>query len=410
MPKAVIEAGIDIGSSQVVAIIGTRDEETGHVTVMGAGKSPCRGIKGGVVVNIPEARGAIERAVNEAEEVSGQTVQKLLVGVRGSHIETFNHRGAITISRTDKEITAEDLEHVITNAKAIQLSADREILHTLPQDFSVDKQSGVMVPVGMEGSHLAVDVHIAVASSSHISNIVKAINLAGFECSDLVYGAFAVGDCVVSEEEKDLGVALIDLGGQTSNLEVYVDGSVRFTKELPIGGELITKDLSYGLKTSFSAAQELKEKHGLSMCSLLNGDSNMNLQFVAVDGRNQKEVPKRTLVEIIQSRLEEVFELLHQELQKSNYAEIIPGGIVLTGGSSKLPGIDKAAEEIFGMTVHLGVPIAVDGPQEIVFDPTYSTAIGLLKYKHVGEWTRNHRAIGANSFMKKFRSWVDEIV
>ncbi len=410
MPKSVIEAGIDIGSSQVVVIVGSRDEETGHVTVLGAGKSPCRGIKGGVVVNIPEARGAIERAVSEAEETSGQTIEKLLVGVRGAHIETFNHRGAINISRTDKEITAEDLEHVITNAKAIQLSADREILHTVPQDFSVDKQSGVMVPVGMEGSHLAVDVHIAVASSSHISNIVKAINLAGFEYSDLVYGAFAVGDCVVSEEEKDLGAALIDLGGQTSNLTIYVDGSVRYTKELPIGGELITKDLSYGLKTSFSVAQELKEHHGLSMCSLLNGDSNMNLQFVAVDGRNQREVPKRTLVEIIQSRIEEVFELIQQELQKSNYSEIIPGGIVLTGGCSKLPGIDKAAEEIFGMSVHLGVPIGVDGPQEIVFDPTYSTAIGLLKYKHAGDWTRNHRTVGNGSFMKKVMAWVDEVL
>lgn len=410
MSKSVIEAGIDLGSSQVVAIIGSRDLETGRVTVLGAGKSPCRGLKGGVVVNIPEAKGAIERAVNEAEEVSGQTVQRLIVGVRGSHIESFNHRGAITISRTDKEITAEDLEHVITNAKAIQLSADREILHTVPQDFSVDKQSGVMVPVGMEGSHLAVDVHIAVASSSHISNIVKAINLAGFECSDLIYGIFAVGDCVVSEEEKDLGVALIDIGGQTSNLEIYVDGSVRYTKELPIGGELITKDLSYGLKTSFSVAQDLKEKYGLSMASLLNGDSNDILQFSTVDGRNQKDVPKRTLVEIIQSRLEEIFELIHQELLKSNYGEIIPGGVVLTGGCSKMPGIDKTAEGIFNMNVHLGLPIHVDGPQEVVCDPVYSTAIGLLQYKHVGEWTRNHRTVGTHSFMKKLRSWVDEII
>lgn len=407
MAKSEIFAGLDVGSAQAVAVIGQRNETDGSITVLGAGRAPCRGLKGGVVVNISESKFAIDKAVEEAEEQSQRTVQNLLVGIRGSHVETYNHRGAITISRTDKEITAEDVEHVIVNAKAIQLSSDREIIHTVPQDFAVDKQSGVEYPVGMEGSHLSVDVHIAVASSSHLSNIVKSINLSGFNCGDIIYGVFAVGDCVVSEEEKDLGVALIDLGGQTSNLTIYADGSVRFTKELPIGGELITKDISYGLKTSFTVAQELKEKYGVAMCSLLSGDE--MIEFPSVDGRTKREVSRRMLVEIIQSRLEEIFELIIQELQKSNYSEVIPGGIVLTGGCSKLFGIDKAAEEIFGVNVHLGLPIQVDGPAEIVTDPIYATAIGLLKYRHVGEWSRSHRSLRTPTILSKIKNWMDDL-
>jgi cell division protein FtsA len=407
MSRDAVIASLDIGSAQTVIAIGRRNDSNGSVTVLGAGRIPCRGLKGGVVVNIPESKLAITRAAEEAEEQAKETIQGLLVGIRGSHVETYNHRGAITISRTDKEITAEDVDHVIVNAKAIQLSSDREIIHTVPQDFSVDKQSGVEDPVGMEGSHLSVDVHIAVASSSHLSNIVKSINSSGFNCEDIIYGVFAVGDCVVSDEEKELGVALIDLGGQTSNLIVYSDGSARFTKELPIGGELITKDISYGLKTSFATAQYLKERYGAAMSAMAAGDE--MIEFMAVDGRTKRESLRRTLVEIIQSRVEEIFELINQELQKSNYAEVIPGGIVLTGGCSKLAGIDRAAEEIFGVNVHLGAPIEVDGPAEIMNDPVYATAVGLLKYRHVGEWSRSHRSLRHPTFFRKIKLWLDEL-
>ncbi len=400
-------AGLDIGSAQTVVVIGRKNPVTGALTILGAGRSPCRGLKGGVVVNIPESKLAVTKAAEEAEEMAKETVQNLLVGIRGSHVETYNHRGAITISRTDKEITAEDVDHVITNSKAIQLSSDREIIHTVPQDFSVDKQAGVEDPVGMEGSHLSVDVHIAVASSSHLSNIVKSINQAGFSCDDIIYGTYAVGNCVVSDEEKELGSALIDLGGQTSNLAVFVDGSIRYTKELPIGGELITKDISYGLKTSFSVAQSLKEQYGCANVNQLETDE--ILEFLAVDGRTKREVNRKMLVEIIQSRVEELFELISTELQKSNYAEVIPGGLILTGGCSKLPGIDKAAEEAFGMNVHLGSPIEVQGPPDIVTDPTYATAIGLLKYHHVGEWSRSHKPLRSPSIVKKVKLWMDEV-
>lgn len=400
-------AGLDIGSAQTVIVIGRRNLITGALTILGAGRAPCRGLKGGVVVNITESKLAVAKAAEEAEEMAKETVQNLLVGIRGSHVETYNHRGAVTISRTDKEITAEDVDNVTINAKAIQLSSDREIIHTVPQDFSVDKQAGVEDPVGMEGSHLSVDVHIAVASSSHLSNIVKSINQAGFSCDDIIYGAYAVGDCVVSDEEKELGVALVDIGGQTTTLAVYADGSIRFTKELPIGGELITKDISYGLKTSFTAAQALKEQYGCASVNLLENDD--TLEFMAVDGRTRREVNRRTLVEIVQSRVEEIFEMINQELQKSNYAEVIPGGLVLTGGGSKLPGIDRAAEESFGMNVHLGNPIDVEGPPDIVTDPAYATAIGLLKYRHVGEWSRSHRSLRSPSILKKMKVWMDEV-
>lgn len=407
MAKPEIVAGLDIGSAQAVAVIGRRNSSKGKVFVLGEGRAPCRGLKGGVVVNIPESRIAIARAVEEAEEKAKVNVQNLLVAVRGSHVETLNYRGAIAISRTDKEITAEDVDHVIVNAKAIQLSSDREILHAVPQDFCVDKQSGVEDPVGMEGSHLSVDVHIASASSSHLNNIVKSINLSGFTCEDLIYGPFACGDCVVSEEEKDLGVALIDLGGQTTHLSIYTDGSIRYIKELPIGGELISRDISYGLKTSFSVAEELKEKYGYALTSLIPTEE--TIEFVSVDGRTKREISNRTLAEIIQSRLEETFELIQQELQRSNYAEMIPGGIVLTGGVSKLPGIEKVAEEIFGLNVHLGTPIGVEGDQETVMDAALTTAIGLLKYRYVGEWSRRHGSTRRLSFFKRMRNWMDEL-
>ena len=400
-------AGLDVGSAQTVVVIGRHNPVTGGLTLLGAGRAPCRGLKGGVVVNIMESKIAVAKAAEEAEEMAKETIQNFLVGIRGSHVETYNHRGAITISRTDKEITAEDVDNVTLNAKAIQLSSDREIIHTVPQDFSVDKQAGVEDPVGMEGSHLSVDVHIAVASSSHLSNIVKSINQAGFSCDDVIYGAYAVGDCAVSQEEKELGVALVDLGGQTTTLAVYADGSIRFTKEIPIGGELITKDISYGLKTSFTAAQTLKESYGLANVNFLENDE--TLEFMAVDGRTRREVKRRILVEIIQSRVEEIFEMVHQELQKSNYAEVIPGGLVLTGGGSKLAGIDRVAEEAFGMNVHLGNPIDVEGPPDILLDPTYTTAIGLLRYRHVGEWSRSHRSLRSPSILKKIKVWMDEV-
>ncbi|MBI2119788.1 MAG: cell division protein FtsA [Elusimicrobia bacterium] len=408
MGKSIVTVGLDIGSSQTVAVIGKRDEKNGALTILGAGRAPCRGLKGGVVVNIPESKVAITRAIEEAEEQSQETISSLLVGIRGPHIETFNHRGAINISRTDKEITEEDVDHVIVNAKAIQLSTDREILHTVPQDFSVDKQAGVADPVGMEGSHLSVDVHIAVASSSHVSNIVKSINLSGFTCDDLIYGVFAVGDCVIGEEEKDLGVALLDMGGQTTNIVIYADGSVRYAKELPIGGELITKDIAYGLKTSFAMAQGLKEKYGMALTNMVSGDE--KIEFVAVDGHTPRQVSIRALTEIIQSRMEEIFELIHQEIQKSNYADVVPGGIILTGGCSKLPGIDKLAEELFRMNVHCGRPVSVEGATEIVMDPIYSTAIGLLKYRHFGEWSKSNRSLGQPSMYKKFKNWLDELL
>lgn len=408
MGKSIITAGLDMGSSHAVVVIGQKNEESGEITILGAGRAPCRGLKGGVVVNIPESKLSINRAVEIAESQAKETVENLLVGIRGSHIETFNHRGAIAISRTDKEIASEDVENVMVNAKAIQLSSDREILHTVAQDYSVDKQAGVEDPEGMEGSHLAVDVHIAVASSSHINNVIKAINQAGFTCEDLIYGAFAVGDCLVAKEEKDLGAALVDIGGQTTYLSFYADGSIRYTKELPIGGEFISRDIAYGLKTTFAFADDLKEKYGRCLTGLT--DPNEMIEFLAVDGRSKKQVSTRVLAEIIQSRVEEIFEMVAQELQKSNYADAIPGGVILTGGCSKLLGIDKVAEQVLQANVHLGCPIGVEGPPEIVMDPVYSTAIGLLKYKHEGEWASTHRTLNGDSFFKKIRNWVDDII
>ncbi|MBI3292772.1 MAG: cell division protein FtsA, partial [Elusimicrobia bacterium] len=270
MARPELVAGLDIGSAQVSCIIGQRDPETGEVTLLSGGRvATPGGLKGGVVINIDETARAVGRAVETAEEPAKVEVRDLIIGIRGAHLQTFNNHGALNIARTDKEITADDVQKVIENAQAVHLSSDREIIHTIPQDFTLDRQQGVPNPVGMEGSLLEVDVHIVTASRSHLNNVYKAINLAGFTVVEPVYGLLSAGEVVVTQEERELGCVLIDIGGQTTDMAVYFDGSVYFTEKLPIGGDSITRDIAYGLRTSVSQAQLIKEQQGVAMAHLL---------------------------------------------------------------------------------------------------------------------------------------------
>lgn len=412
MPREEIITGVDIGSGQVCCVVGKRKDESGAIEVLGGAKIPCRGVKGGVVINLHETTYAVQQVIEKVEEQVQETVRQIYLGVRGNHIESMNARGAINISRTDKEITAEDVAGAVENAKTIRLSPDREILHTIPQEFSLDHQRGVPNPVGMEGNFLEVDVHILTASSSHLSNLYKAIAQAGFDILDPVYGLLAVGNAVITQEEKELGCLLVDFGGLTTGLAVYTEGSIRYTKELQVGSDFITRDISHNFRTSLSTAQSIKEKYGIAMSSLLKNDEKFD--YTAVDGRTVRESTRRQLVEIIQPRLDQIFTAIEQDINEHNLLDaVIPGGVIITGGGSQLEGIVLAAEQAMNASARVGLPQDYAGPDEIISNPAYASAIGLLRSEFVSNpgWAvKRPQKSGGGMFsgFKKIRDWVEE--
>lgn len=408
MSKSEILAGLDIGSSQVCCVVGRRSEETRVLEVLGAAKLPCRGVKGGVVINLHETSYAVGRVIEQVEEQINDTVRQVYLGLRGNHIESMNARGAINISRTDKEITAEDVSGAIDNAKTIRLSPDREILHTVPQEFSLNHQRGVPNPVGMEGNFLEVDVHILTASSSHLSNIYKAIAQSGFDVLEPIYGLMAVGDLVITQEEKELGCLLIDFGGLTTGIAIYTEGSIRYSRELQIGSDFITRDISHSLRTSLSTAQDIKEKHGVSMGSLLRDD--LKFDYTTVDGRTVRSCTRRQLIEIIQPRLDQIFVAVDEEVKRSNLSDaIIPGGIIITGGGARMDGIVQATEQALNSSTRIGLPQEAGGPEEIINNTSYATAIGLLKPDFISGSNRiSNRHTKGPSWLKRVREWVED--
>lgn len=405
MSRPEILAAIDLGSNQVACAIGRRESNHDQVQIIAATRQPCRGLKGGVVINIDETALAITQVVEAAEEMAKETVRDLIIGIRGPHIQTFNHHGAINIARTDKEITPDDVSSVIESTKAVPISTDREIIHVIPQDFVLDRQQGVPNPVGMEGSLLEVEVHIVTAGSSHLNNVWRSINNAGFAIREPIYGLLAVGEVVVTQEERDLGCVLIDLGGATTGLAIYSDGGVCFTKEIPIGADAITNDLAHGLRTSFSQAKIVKERYGAafrqSRKSILvmgggleesRSEGEEDVTYTSVDGRTQKTLQRNTLIEFISPRVEEIYTMVRQELDKSGLAEnVIAGGAVVTGGGSMLPGMVQAAEKILELPARHGLPQNVAGIPEIISHPSYATVVGLLSFQTMGDWGRSHK-------------------
>lgn len=412
MPKQDVIAGLDLGSGRATCLIGAPDEGGRRVNVLGGASVPCRGIKGGVVINIQETARAVTQAVEEAEAAAKVTVNGVYLGVRGTHLQSFNNRGAFNIARTDKEITAEDVQSVVGNAKAIPLSSDREILHVVPQGFSLDRQRGVPHPVGMEGSLLEVEVHIVTASSAHLNNIMKTVAQAGFEVIEPVYGLLASGEMLVTPEEKDLGCLFIDFGGQSISVGVYAEGSCRYSKELAIGADFITRDLAVGLRTSLATAERIKMDHGIAHPSLINGDH--EIEFSGVDGRTPNRIKTSTMMGIILPRVEEIFSIVHDDLQSSTYADlVVPGGAVLTGGGSLMRGTAQAAEQILGMPVRMAVPHPeLFACAEEWLNPTYSTALGLLHFSRTNRWgSVTSRAVGRKKpmFMRKLESLLAEL-
>lgn len=410
MAKNDVVACLDFGSHRVSCMIARVDAQTRRVEVLGASSVSCLGLKGGVVVNIAEASRAVTRAVEDAEGQAAATVRELALGVCGSHIQSFNNSGKFTIARTDKEITAEDVNGVIANAKAIPISNDRVILHTLPQSFSLDGQRGVPNPVGMEGSYLEAEVHIVTGSRSHLNNLVKAVNHAGFEVTESVYGLLAVGELVVSAEEKELGCLLIDLGGQVISLGIYAEGAIRFSKELELGSDFITRDLAYGLKTTMGTAKQIKERFGAALASRLGGDE--DVPFIGIDGRTAQSVKAQTLVGYIQPRVEEIFSAVREEVQKSGLEDlVVPGGAILTGGGALLPGMADAASQILEMPVRAGLPRGDFSPESEKFlTSDHAAVLGLLRYTPLefNAPARNGSKRGSGLW-RRMNRWIEDV-
>ena len=405
-------AGLDIGSGRVTCLIGEPDPATGVVKVLGGASVPCRGLKGGVVIDIHEASLAVTRVVEQAESAVKATVSSVWLGVRGSHLQSFNNRGAYNIARTDREITADDMNAVVSSARAIPLSSDREILHVVPQGFSLDRQRGVPHPVGMEASLLEVEVHLVTASSAHLNNIMKTVAKAGFEVVEPVYGLLAAGETLVTQEEKELGCVLIDFGGQSISIGVYCEGAIKFSKELALGSDFITRDLAVGLKTSVATAEKIKMEHGIAHPSLLNGDADIDCH--GIDGRTPMRVKTSTMMGIILPRVEEIFTVVADELQNSSYADVIaPGGAILTGGGSMMRGTLEAATQILGVPVRRGVPHpdAIQADEQWL-SPIYATALGLLQYSTSPRWGGvNIRAVARKRplWMRKITTMLEEL-
>ena len=424
LSKPEIIAGLDVGSGQLVCAIGRRHPDQEHIEVIAVAKEPCRGLKGGVVINIDETTSAIGRVVESAEEMAKETVRDMFIGVRGSHIQTFNHHGAINIARTDKEITPDDVDQVIESTKAVPISTDRDIIRVIDQDFVLDRQQGVPNPVGMEGSLLEVEVHIVTAGTSHLNNILRSINNAGFSIREPVYGLLAVSNVVVTQEERDLGCLLLDCGGSTTGLAIFTDGAVRHTKELPLGTDAITNDLAHGLRTSFSQAKFVKEQYGTAVRPsrkkvLVTGNGQEetfhpddDVTYTSVDGRTKKQVSRNTLFEFIAPRVEELFTLVQNEIEVSGLSErIVAGGVILTGGGSMMPGMVQAAEKILELPARQGLPQNITGLPDIVSHPSYATAVGLLTTKAVGDWTGTGRRYrrGGGSFVQHVKNFLGDL-
>jgi len=408
--KQKIVIGLDVGSSNVCALVGKITQKP-EVEIIGSARVPCRGLRNGVVVNIEETTRAIGQAIEEAEGTANIPIKTVYVGIEGGHIESFNHQGAIMISRSDKEIAEEDILRVIDSARAIRLSPEREIIHTVPQGFVVDGQRGVMDPVGMEGSHLGVHVHIVTGVSTTINNLVKCINRNGLEVEDIVLSVLAAAETVVTPEEKDLGCVLIDFGGQTVDLAVFVEGALRATRALPIGSDIITKDIAHCLHIPLAEAERIKKEFGHAQMKMIS--DNMEINILGMDGRTQQTILTSRLCEIIEPRVEEIFTFVREELAKIGRENLIPAGGILTGGGALLRGVKEITEEILNLPMRLGVPQRVEGLSEVIGSPGYATAIGLIKYAQKEEFPVYERRFirrKKRTLLRKIKDWLDEVI
>ena len=386
-----ILTGLDVGTSKISTLIAEVGAD-GAITVLGYGNTPCAGLRKGVVVNIEATVEAIRASVTEAERAAGVRIGPATVGISGSHIRGLNSHGIVAVR--GGEVGSKDVERVIEAARAVAIPLDRQVLHILPQQFAVDDQEGVRDPVGMAGVRLEARIHIVTAAQSYGQNLAKCCERAGIITADLIFEPLASADAALFPEEKELGAALVDMGGGTTDVVVFHGGAVMHTVSLPLGGNHLTADVAAGLRTPIADAEQLKINHGVATNQIVGGDE--LVQVPGVGGREPRVIPRRILGEIIEPRMEEIFALTQRELMRSGVMESLASGIVLVGGSSLLEGTQELAERIFNLPVRRGLPVNLSGMPEELMKPMYTTAAGLVLSAahsggHLNGFARNRR-------------------
>jgi cell division protein FtsA len=395
--------GLDIGTSKVVAIVAEVSPEN-RLEVIGIGSSASRGLKRGVVVNIESTVQSIQRAIEEAELMAGCEINTVFTGIAGSHVRSLNSHGIVAIR--DKEVSASDVERVIDAARAVAIPADQRVLHVLPQEFVIDSQEGIREPIGMAGVRLEAKVHLVTGAVSAAQNIVKCVQRCGLSVEDIVLEQLASSYAVLTEDEKELGVCIVDMGGGTTDIAVFCGGAIQHTAVIPIAGAQVTNDIAVSLRTPAQYAEEIKIKYACALSQLANPDE--TIEVPSVGDRPPRRLARQTLAEVVEPRYEELFHLVRKELRRSGFEELIAAGIVLTGGSAKMEGAIDLAEEVFHMPVRLGVPQYVEGLADVVRNPIHATGVGLLLYGRESIQTKAEAAaakIGFTSVLQKMKSW-----
>jgi len=372
-PDKRLIVGLDIGTSKVVAVVGEVDHD-GSLEIVGIGSHPSRGMKKGVVVDIESTVTAISRAVEEAELMAGCQIHSVYVGIAGSHVRSMNSHGIVAIK--DGEVFAQDVERVLDAAQAVAIPADQRVLHVLPQEYIIDNQGGIKEPLGMSGVRLEAKVHLVTCAVNASQNIEKCIQRCGLEVDGIILEQLASSYSVITDDERDLGVCLVDIGGGTSDIAIFTEGSIRHTGVIPIAGDQVTNDIAMALRTPTQHAEEIKIRYACALTQLTRPDE--TIKVPSVGDRPPRDLSRQSLAEVVEPRYDELFTLIQAELRRSGFEELIPAGVVLTGGTSKIEGAVELAEEIFHMPVRVGLPQRAQGLNDIIRNPIYATAVGLL--------------------------------
>ena len=377
-----IVVGLDIGTTKICAIVA--EVSDGGVDIVGIGTHPSKGLRKGVVINIDATVESIRKAVEEAELMAGVEINSVYCGITGSHIRGFNSHGIVAVK--NREVSENDMKRVIDAARAVAIPMDREIIHVLPQEFIVDEQEGIMEPLGMSGVRLEAKVHIVTGAVTSAQNIIRCCNRTGLEVNDIVLEQLAASEAVLIPDEKELGVALADIGGGTTDLVVFSQGAVRQTAVFGLGGNHLTNDIAVGLRTPLVESEKIKIKYGCALTSMVKKEE--MIEVPSVGGRRARVLSRQILAEIIEPRMEEIFTLVHREILKSGYENLIPSGVVLTGGTASLEGLPELVEQIFNLPVRRGYPSGIGGLMDVVNNPMYAAGVGLVLYG------RRHRSEG----------------
>ena len=408
MPKNELVVGLDIGTTKICAVVG---EPSGvGVDIIGIGTAPSTGLRRGVVVNIEQTVQSVKKALEEAELMAGCEIRSVYAGIAGSHIKGFNSHGIIAVK--GGEVTSRDVERAIEAAKAVAIPLDREVIHTLPQEFIVDDQRGIADPLGMAGVRLETKVHIVTGAVTSAQNIIRSCHRAGLDVADIVLESLASSKAVLTPEEREIGVAIVDIGGGTTDIAIFAKDSIKHTAVLALGGNNLTNDIAFGLRTPMQSAEKIKIEHGCALAELVDTDETIDVP--SVGGRDSRSMSKRVLAEICEPRVEEILALVDQDLVKSGFKQTIAAGVVLTGGSSLIEGMQDLADQVFDLPVRIGYPTGIGGLTDVVAGPQFATAVGLLMYgcEMEGGSEQRFRIRDDNVFNRilgRMRKWFTDI-